>query len=71
MLDETDKNMKGVESCNNDVEGVSLTSLLKLMVEECCDTLLLDLEDHVEAVDGEDEVDGEGEEENHEERLED
>lgn len=48
-----------------------LTSLLKLVVEECCDTLLLDLEDHVEAVDGEDEVDGEGEEENHEERLED
>ena len=41
------------------------------MVEECCDTLLLDLEDHVQAVDGEDEVDGEGEEENHEERLED
>ena len=54
-----------------DVEGVSLTSLLKLMVEECCDTLLLYLQDHVQAVDGEDEVDGEGEEENHEERLED
>ena len=50
---------------------VALTSLLKLVVEECCDTLLLYLEDHVEAVDGEDEVDGEGEEENHEERLED
>ena len=48
-----------------------LTSLFKLLVEEGCHTLLLYLEDHVEAVDGEDEVDGEGEEENHKERLED
>ena len=50
---------------------VSLTSLFKLLVKEGCDTLLLYLEDHVEAVDGEDEVDGEGEVENHKERLED
>ena len=48
-----------------------LTSLFKLLVKEGCHTLLLYLEDHVEAVDGEDEVDGEGKEENHKERLED
>ena len=44
---------------------VSLTSLFKLLVKESCDTLLLYLEDHVKAVDREDEVDGKGKEENH------
>ena len=51
--------------------ALALTSLFKLLVKEGRHTLLLYFEDHVEAVDGEDEVDGEGEEENHEERLED
>ena len=35
------------------------------MVEKRGDTLLLNLEDHIEAVHGEDEVDGEGKEEHH------
>ena len=47
------------------------TSLLKLMVEEGCHALLLDLKDHVKTVDGQDEVDGESEEENHKEGFED
>ena len=47
------------------------TSLLKLVVEEGCHALLLDLKDHVKTVDGQDEVDGESEEENHKEGFED
>ena len=43
----------------------NLTSLLKFMVEKRGDALFLNLEDHVEAVHGEDEVDGEGKEEHH------
>ena len=50
---------------------MALTSLFKLLVKEGCHTLLLYLEDHVEAIDGEDEVDGEGKVENHKERFED
>ena len=43
----------------------NLTSLLKFMVEKRGDALFLNLEDHVEAVHGEDEVDGQGKEEHH------
>ena len=43
----------------------NLTSLLKFMVEKRGDALLLNLEDHIEAVHGKDEVDGEGKEEHH------
>ena len=50
--------------------ALALTSLFKLLVKEGRHTLLLYFEDHVEAVDGEDEVDGEGKEENHQECFE-
>ena len=49
---------------------MALTSLFKLVIEEGCDALFLYLEDHIEAVDREDEVDREGKEEHHKEGFE-